>query len=248
MLNLSPGFDPKSAKQPIFNIPKVIAVIVGLILAVHALRVLVLSDGANLQVILRFAFFPIRVLDPDAVQAFLPTGAARVWTFVSYGLLHADWSHAIFNSLWLAAFGAPLAWRFGTGRFLVFLVAGCVAGAAVHMLVYPAGAVPLVGASAAISACMAAASRFVFTSGGPGWRQVGPEVYRRPAERLQAVIRNTRVLAFLGIWFAINLLIGLTSVANSFASGAIAWEAHIGGFLVGLFLFPIFDPVRRSSR
>ncbi len=31
-------------------------------------------------------------------------------------------------------------------------------------------------------------------------------------------------------------------------SAAIAWEAHIGGFLVGLFLFPIFDPVRRSSR
>jgi len=26
----------------------------------------------------------------------------------------------------------------------------------------------------------------------------------------------------------------------------IAWEAHIGGFVVGLMLFPLLDPVGRS--
>jgi membrane associated rhomboid family serine protease len=28
---------------------------------------------------------------------------------------------------------------------------------------------------------------------------------------------------------------------------AIAWQAHIGGFLVGLFAFAAFDPVPRST-
>jgi membrane associated rhomboid family serine protease len=102
----------------------------------------------------------------------------------------------------------------------------------------------MIGASAAISAHMAGASRFVFSAGGPLRGSAGALAYRRPAAPLGEVIRDRRVLAFLGVWFGLNLLFGLWGAESGLASGAIAWEAHIGGFLAGLLLFPAFDPVR----
>ena len=51
------------------------------------------------------------------------------------------------------------------------------------------------------------------------------------------------------MWFGINLLFGLGSV--SILTGddqSVAWEAHIGGFLAGLLLFSLFDPVAAGRR
>jgi membrane associated rhomboid family serine protease len=39
------------------------------------------------------------------------------------------------------------------------------------------------------------------------------------------------------IWFAINFLPAI----SNFGGSNIAWEAHIGGFVAGLFLLPLFD-------
>ena len=47
------------------------------------------------------------------------------------------------------------------------------------------------------------------------------------------------------MWFGLNLLFGLGSV--SLVTGdnqSVAWEAHVGGFLAGLLLFSLFDPVQ----
>jgi membrane associated rhomboid family serine protease len=49
---------------------------------------------------------------------------------------------------------------------------------------------------------------------------------------------------FLGLWFATNLLFGVAAVPLGIVDTSIAWEAHIGGFLVGLLLFPLLDPGR----
>ncbi len=68
-----------------------------------------------------------------------------------------------------------------------------------------------------------------------------------PAAPLLVALRNPRVLAFVGVWFGLNLLFGLGSV--SFLVGenqSVAWEAHVGGFLAGLLLFSLFDPVQPS--
>jgi hypothetical protein len=67
-----------------------------------------------------------------------------------------------------------------------------------------------------------------------------------PAAPLLAAFRNPRVVAFVGVWFALNLLFGLGSLSIAGASNqAVAWEAHLGGFLAGLLLFSSFDPVPR---
>jgi membrane associated rhomboid family serine protease len=63
-----------------------------------------------------------------------------------------------------------------------------------------------------------------------------------PAEPILAALRNPRALAFVLVWFGVNLLFGLTGGLGANVSGGIAWEAHIGGFLAGLIGFSMLDP------
>jgi membrane associated rhomboid family serine protease len=242
---LDPSFRPAPpARQPIFNIPAVVVGLLVAILGLQALQSFVLSAEDYVRVILEFAFIPARETAPDSLPTLVPIGAERLWTFVTYALLHGGWAHVGFNALWLAAFGSPLAWRFGPGRFLLFSAAGAAAGALFHLGLFPHDETPLVGASAAISAHMAGAARFVFAAGGPMWRPAGSAAYRLPAPPLGTVLRDRRVFVFLAAWFGMNLLFGIGTISQSIASGAVAWDAHIGGFLAGLLLFPLFDPVR----
>jgi membrane associated rhomboid family serine protease len=227
-----------------FNLPPAATLLIGAILVIHLVRVSLLSEQADLEVLVSLAFIPVRVMDPAAFAALPGGGGAAYWSFLTYALLHADWGHVAVNSVWLAAFGSPLAWRFGTSRFLLFSAAGAIGGAALHLATNLGSAVPLVGASAAVSAHMAGAARFVFTTGIPfGFTQAPIAVYRRPAPPLGIVMRDRRVFMFLLLWFGINLVFGVAGSGGGLTSGAIAWQAHIGGFVVGLILFPLFDPV-----
>ena len=54
-------------------------------------------------------------------------------------------------------------------------------------------------------------------------------------------------MGFVVVWFGLNLLFGMAGGLVPGVSGAIAWEAHLGGFLAGLLVFPLLDPVRSPS-
>jgi len=231
-------------RQPVFNLPPVIVASLAVLFGIHAARKTFLTPDADFDLVLRLAFIPLRVMEPGTIGSAIPGGpGAAWWSFVTYAFLHADWAHLIFNSLWLAAFGSTLAWRFGTSRFLAFSALGAICGAVAALLVHPDGLTPMIGASAAISAHMAGASRFVFFAGGPLAGFDGPAAYRRPAPPLRVAMVDRRVITFLAVWFGLNLLFGLFAGSTSF--GTIAWEAHIGGFLGGLILFRYFDPIAR---
>jgi membrane associated rhomboid family serine protease len=45
------------------------------------------------------------------------------------------------------------------------------------------------------------------------------------------------------VWFGVNILFGMGTIATPGVEQAVAWQAHIGGFLAGLILFALFDPV-----
>lgn len=242
----SPFAEPPG-RQPVFNVPAIVAVLSLLLVGIHAVRTMLLSDAADIQAILYLAFIPARYT-PSLASAFpLPDGIGpEVWTFVTYGLLHANWMHLIVNLVWLLAFGTPVARRFGNWRFALFCVVTAAAGALAHLVTHPDGILPLVGASAAISGTMAAAVRFAFVPGGAlsaGGR--GMYADHQPAGSLLENFRDGRVLIFVGAWFALNLLFGL-GVSLPGAEGAeVAWQAHVGGFVAGLLLFSLFDPVPR---
>lgn len=239
-----PPIEP-AAREPAINAPRVVVALLALLAGIHLIWTFA-SDQLKLQIILLFAFLPARY-DPAVLQGeILPGGAgADVWTFLTYAFLHGSWAHLVFNGIWMLAFGSAVAWRFGTARFLLFSAVCSVAGAATHLAVHWGDEAVVIGASAAISGYMAAATRFMFQPGAPLglFRIGGATAFRVPALPLREVLRDRRVLVFLVIWFAANLLTGLGTLSLGGEGPAIAWEAHVGGFLAGLVLFPLFDPV-----
>jgi membrane associated rhomboid family serine protease len=238
---------PSPSREPIFNVPGVLVATLATLVLVHVVRLL-LSQDADIELLLLFAFIPARYDTNILANAAWPGGlGADVWTFVTYSLLHADWMHLLFNSVWLLAFGTPLARRFGPVRFLAFFAVTAAAGAFAHLATHFGQMVPMIGASGAISGAMSGAMRFAFQRGGPLFGGAAHS-YRVPALSLVDTFRDPRILAFLAVWFGLNLLFGLGSVSITGNEQPVAWQAHVGGFVAGLVLFSWFDPVGPASR
>jgi len=234
-------------REPVLTLPGALTAYI-LLLAVIHLRVLLPPDLENWTIDV-FAFIPKRY-DSTLLAIDFPGGeGAKVWTFVTYSLLHANLTHLGFNVLWLLPFGSALARRFGAVRFFVFMAVTAAAGALAHLVTHEHAISPMIGASASVSGTMAAAIRFAFVQGSflSFNRGDADAAARVPALSLTRALRNTRVLGFLAVWFGVNLVFGIGSIAIGAEGASVAWQAHIGGFLAGLLLFSLFDPVSRAA-
>jgi membrane associated rhomboid family serine protease len=253
-------------REKIFNLPGVVTLTLAVLVLVHLFRV-ALPGEIDIQLLATFAFTPARfgmILDAGGVVAQLNAVArassdqaqlaqffltypppSLLWlTPVSYALLHGSWTHLLLNAVWLTAFGAPVARRFGAIRFLALNIAGAIAGALAQFAFNPFELNPMVGASAAISACFGAAARFVFL---PGAFARDPRSESAPAlASFGEMVRNRQILSFVGFWFALNLFAGFAGQGAGVADAPIAWQAHIGGFLFGLRAAPLFDLRRKA--
>lgn len=220
-------------REPAFNLPQSLVVVIAGLFAVHVLRTYLLSSDTDYALLVEFAFFPVRYLFPLGEQ-----GLAWLWSPVTYSLLHGSWEHLIFNVFWLVAFGAPVVRRIGPARLTVFWCLSAAAAVAFHCLFHWGEQIPVIGASGVVSALMGAAARFVFS---PDGRISRDAAHLNPRLPVLAALSNRSVLFFAGILFLSNILIGLGAFALSGGAGTIAWEAHIGGFLFGFLLFAPFD-------
>ncbi len=241
---VSAGTPSAAPREPILTLPPALTAYV-LLLAIIHLRVL-LSPAWDDWTIEVFGFIPKRY-DTTLLDVTFPGGAgAKVWSFVTYSLLHANLSHIVFNVLWLLPFGSALARRFGAVRFYIFMAVTAAAGALAHFITHEHALAPMIGASASVSGTMAAALRFAFVQGSflSFSRGDADAAAKVPALSLWRALRNGRVLGFLAIWFGVNIVFGVGSIAIGMDEGqSVAWQAHIGGFLAGLLLFSLFDPV-----
>jgi membrane associated rhomboid family serine protease len=237
---------PDPPREPILTLPAALTAYIALIAIIH-LRVLLPPEWENWTIDV-FGFIPKRY-DSTLLNITFPGGeGAKVWTFVTYSLLHANLTHIVFNVLWLLPFGSALARRFGAIRFYLFMAVTAAAGALAHLLTHEHAIAPMIGASASVSGTMAAAIRFAFVKGSflsfsRGDAEAAAKV---PALSLSRALRDGRVIAFLAIWFGVNLIFGIGSIAIGADGASVAWQAHIGGFLAGLVLFSLFDPVPRE--
>lgn len=97
---------------------------------------------------------------------------------------------------------------------------------------------------------MGGAARFVFLAGGPMGMIMSGQTGLPGAPSAQASIRQAltdrRTLIFVAVWIGLNFLFGLSGLTLSGETVSIAWEAHLGGFVAGLLLFGLFDPMRQS--
>jgi membrane associated rhomboid family serine protease len=121
----------------------------------------------------------------------------------------------------------------GGARFAVFYVVCGLAAFAAQALANPSSAIPMVGASGAIGGVMGAYAR----------------LYPRAPVHLMVVffvfVNRTVVPAFLmlGYWFLLQVLGGIPSLASE--AGGVAFWAHVGGFLAGVLLIPVFSNAER---
>ena len=217
-------------REPVFNLPGVIVLVIAVMAGIEALRSYVISHEVDTWLLLQAAFIPARYNGP--------LDGSWFWSPVTYSLLHGGWMHLILNSVWLAAFGAVVARRIGTLRFILFWIASSVASSVFFGLLHVGEVVVMVGASGVISALMGAAIRFAFSERG-GF--ISKYSHLNSRLTLSQTLANRSALTFLVIWFGINLLAGF-GVAPGADEVAIAWEAHVGGFLFGFFCFDYFDP------
>jgi membrane associated rhomboid family serine protease len=260
-----PDYQTVRPREPMFNVPGIIVILIAVLAAVHGWRAL-LDPESDVIFLREAAFIPARLAlllvqsrlpeivarisatadDPGsalAISRFFLGDGSKPWTLLTYAFLHGSFAHLAMNSLWLLAFGSPVARRFGPARLIALFGVGAIAGALVHYLSHALDIAPLVGASAAISAFMAAATRFMFGRRRPLNLIAAPEPHSRPAPPLRETLTDPRVLIFLAVWFGTNILFGAFVSVPGAGEATIAWQAHVGGFIAGFLLFPFFDPV-----
>jgi membrane associated rhomboid family serine protease len=231
-------------REPIFNAPGVVLLLLAALAAMHAILWVLSEDVADWVVVL-LAFIPARYA---GFASQLPGGsAAAVTAFVTHTFVHLDVTHLIVNSAWLLAFGSALARRIRTPAFLVLYVLSGIAGALFYLILTSASAKfgIMIGASGAISGLMGAAFRFIFPPRDVVGRLGPPQ--SAPRLSLREAVRDRRIVLAIGFFVILNLLVAwvMPGVALGRESGAgIAWQAHLGGFFFGFLSFALVD--RRS--
>jgi membrane associated rhomboid family serine protease len=145
----------------------------------------------------------------------------RIWQFVTYAFLHADFFHILFNMYALWVFGSELESDWGFRPFLrLYLVSGIGAGV-FHALVTPHSFIPTIGASGAVSGVMAA------------YALMYPE---RELQLLLFFIIPVRMKAKV---LAVGLAVLSLALGAAGSPDGIAHFAHLGGMAVGAAYFMI---------
>jgi membrane associated rhomboid family serine protease len=142
--------------------------------------------------------------------------------------LHGGWLHLIGNMWFLWLFGNNVEDSMGSFRYLAFYLLTGVAAAAAQTFVNPDSAIPMVGASGAISGVM------------------GAYVVLYPRVRVHMIIflgffitrAAVPAVLMLGYWFLLQLLGGIPTLGDE--KGGVAFWAHAGGFIAGALLVFVF--------
>lgn len=182
------------------------------------------------------ALVPARYTRPELVQE-LGLDRGNLFPIVTNSFMHAGWVHLIVNMWTLWLFGRPVEDRLGALHFAVLYLACGAAASASHLAANPHSTIPALGASGAIAGVLGA-----FTLLHPRERVLlvtlafFPFVYALPAA------------VYTALWFAFQVVSGVSDLFVSAPGPGIAWWAHIGGLVAGLGLAGLLSPARRRVR
>jgi membrane associated rhomboid family serine protease len=184
-----------------------------------------LDPRASQAAIFSFGLIPDVLLGNAHLPPELNVVPAVATVFTSM-FLHGGWLHLAGNMLYLWIFGDNVEDSMGHGRFLVFYLLCGVAAAMAQALPEPSSQVPMVGASGAISGVLGA-----YLLLHPHARVL----VLIPLGLFSRIVHLPAVLV-LGLWFGLQLLSELFAGVGS----GVAFRAHIGGFIAGMVLVPLF--------
>jgi membrane associated rhomboid family serine protease len=124
--------------------------------------------------------------------------------------LHGGFGHLLSNMWFLWIFGNNVEEAYGTGGYLVMYLAAGAAATAAFVSANPDATVPLIGASGAIAGVL------------------GAYLVLFPTHRVLTFFLFMFVQipagAYLALWFFLQF---------AYQEPGVAWEAHVGGFVVG---------------
>jgi membrane associated rhomboid family serine protease len=171
------------------------------------------------------------VLTPDG--PILPCGEMEGggwYTVLTSVFLHGGWFHLIGNLWFLWVFGNNIEDSMGHVRFVFFYLLCGILAAMAQMIVDTASAIPLVGASGAISGVM------------------GAYLILYPRVRVHTIVflgffitRVTLPAYFMLLYWAFIQVVGSLPSIGGGGQGGVAFLAHLGGFLAGAGLIKVFS-------
>lgn len=188
------------------------------------------------QFIVQYGLVPLRFLHPYSMQSSVLEGALT--PLISSIFMHAGWMHIIGNMWFLWIFGDNIEDRLGHLRFAIFYLLCGIGAALIQVSFHPTSRLPMVGASGAISGVL------------------GAYLVSYPTARIYTlfifffIIRFLELPAFffLVLWFVFQLISGAAELGAGRDTGGVAYWAHMGGFVVGIFLLWLMptNPAHRT--
>ncbi len=163
------------------------------------------------QIVYTFGFVPAYFT--DALKPF-PYGAAL--SPITHIFIHGGWMHLAFNSVMAVSLGMFFERELGTRRTIFFFFICGLAGALTYFALNPFSEVPVIGASGSVSGLFGALIMLLGKRGGLGRQTRGP-------------------WPLVAFWLVFMVLTG------ALTGGAVAWQAHIGGFLAGIGLLHLLQ-------
>ena len=216
---------PISDDNPRIRTPIVTWSIIGICVLAFLWQVSLGEEQGQIAVF-QFGMVPARIFGEVELRSELVVIPA--WTTVLTSMfMHGGWLHLALNMLFLWIFGDNVEDSMGHARYLVFYLACGIAAAMTQALIHPDSTIPMVGASGAISGVL------------------GAYVLLHPHATVRvlifigvfATIAHVPALIVLGLWF----LTQIASAAFSQTGGpGVAFWAHVGGFVAGMVLVPVF--------
>ncbi len=164
---------------------------------------------------------------PDEPPGLRPTPIPVYLTILTSMFMHGSVMHILGNMWFLWIFGDNIEDDFGKPRYVVFyLLCGVIASLA-HVFTNmspPNSLIPSLGASGAISGVMGA--------------YLVLHAKRRVTVLLLRVIMDVPGYVAVGLWFGFQIVSSLSTLGGQ--GDGVAYAAHIGGFIAGAALAPLF--------
>jgi membrane associated rhomboid family serine protease len=236
--------------NPHRRFPWLTLLIIGINVAVTA-WMSTLPDVEQAELVIRYGFVPARLTQLDRGQPVvaplitvdpftgqqkrhpnvkLSTASADVYpTFLTTMFMHGGWIHLLTNMWMLWVFGNNIEDRLGHFMYLAFYMTGGLVATLCYWFSDPNSGMPVVGASGAVAAVLG------------GYAITFPTAKVRTLIFLVIItILDLPALLVLGIWFALQLFSGVMGLWGVVLEPVAFW-AHIGGFVAGMFLMPLLS-------
>jgi len=196
-----------------------------------------LSRAGLLKFLYTYGIVPARYTN-EYFALRLGVSRFNFFPFISAMFMHGGWLHLISNmwALWL--FGDNVEDRMGHLRFAIFYILSGIIASLFHFIFNWDSRVPMIGASGAISGVMGA---YFIMFPRSNIITFFPILFIPMLIPVPAFI-------YLGIWFLSQFFNGAFSIIAGVNFGGVAWWAHIGGFLGGMYTHRFFLDRRYLDR